>query len=54
MSGVESHRYEFWVGSWVGGCASTGRRRLVNLDEPELELDAAALFPPGVHTGDQV
>jgi hypothetical protein len=24
---------------------------LVNLDEPEPELDAAALFPPGLHSG---
>jgi hypothetical protein len=27
IGGVEFHRYDFWVGSWVGGCAGTGRRR---------------------------
>jgi hypothetical protein len=52
MSGIKFYRHEFWVGSWVGGCAGTGQRRLVNLDEPELEIDAAALFPPGLHAGE--
>jgi hypothetical protein len=45
------------IGTFLGGQLGGRMRRhwpapLVNLDEPEPEIDAAGLFPPGLHAGD--
>jgi hypothetical protein len=45
MSGIEFHRYDFWVGSWVGECAGPVWRSPINPDELDPGMDFAALRP---------